>query len=525
VSDTINPEKSDDARQLFRYLGGEEWREYRAILAVFADTFFSEFSADDVVTALRERDQVTDTLIEAEVVADRLESLRRWGNLTASTSVGNPASLDDYYKRRHRYLITRAGQEVYDAVEGILHRIDDVSDVQSGRLRDMRRALEELQRLAENQFMSVGNDEIADLVRGVFDPHQSFSSEITQFFASINQWQSRFDLEAHEITFLAEILVGYVTEQLHEIERMARPIASILRVLQPSIEEIVSRSRLGLASRVSDAGLGDTVSVRYPAGAQINDWVHLMNWFGAGVEGRSRLDSLTRQALSAVRTLTANLTRLSRVGAGSASRRADFLRLAGFVDEAADLQDVHRLMAAAFGLFPSRHMGLMSADHDDPVSTTTSWSVAPTADVPVTLRERGERNQRGGVSPVRNRESERERLRETRQQEREAESAVAHELLAAADTDGRFLQVQISNRALYRLQRLLGAAGIQRVSGSTERAAHDQDLHCVVRRQEGESVEIKCPEGQLTLDDVELFLSSVDVSATTSRSVTEVENV
>src|SRR5690606_5657295 len=98
------------ARQLFRYLGGEEWREYRAIISVFAGTFFSEFSPDDVVEALRTSDP--DGLVDPAVVPDRLESLRRWGNVAASTSVGNPSSLDDYYRRRHRYLITRAGQEV-----------------------------------------------------------------------------------------------------------------------------------------------------------------------------------------------------------------------------------------------------------------------------------------------------------------------------------------------------------------------------------------------------------------------------
>ena len=47
---------TNEARQLFRYLGGEEWQEYRVILSVFADTFFSEFSPADVINALREMD-------------------------------------------------------------------------------------------------------------------------------------------------------------------------------------------------------------------------------------------------------------------------------------------------------------------------------------------------------------------------------------------------------------------------------------------------------------------------------------
>ena len=39
---------AQEVRLLFRYLGGDEWQEYRTILRVFADTFFAEFTPDDV---------------------------------------------------------------------------------------------------------------------------------------------------------------------------------------------------------------------------------------------------------------------------------------------------------------------------------------------------------------------------------------------------------------------------------------------------------------------------------------------
>jgi len=473
---------------------------------VFADTFFTEFSPHDVVIALRD----TDVEIADSVVADRLESLRGWGNLSASTSVGNPASLDDYYKRRHRYLITRAGQEVYDMVEGVLHRIDDVSDVQAGRLRDLHRALEQLIALCERGLDRIEPDAVVDAVRAVFDPHESFSTEITQFFASINQWQTRFDLEAEEITFFAEVLVGYVSEQLVEIERMARPIANTLRTLSPHIEQVVQHARSGLAARVEDAGLADTVSVRYPSGSQSSDWNHLMRWFGAGLDGQSRLDALTRQALAAVRTLTGNLTRLSRVGAGVASRRRDFVKLARFIDVADSQDQVQLLLAASFGLYPSRHLGMLAEDADDPVATTTAWQKAPRANVPISLRERGERVQRGGFSRVRNRAAEREQLRMQRQRERDEETQTAQELLSAVNASGQLIELTVSSRALRRLQMLMAASGARRKPGHTQRNAKDQDLHCVVKRTPGRQVRIHSADGVLTVKDAELYLYPAD---------------
>lgn len=496
----------DEARLLFRYLGGEEWREYRAILSVFTDTFFSEFSPEEVRVAL----QSQDIDIDESVIPDRLERLRGWGNLSVSTSVGNPSSLNDYYKRRHRYLITRAGQEVYDVVEGILHRIDQVGDVQAGRLRDIQRALQHLISLCERGLDTLPAEQLVDAVRAVFDPHESFSTEITQFFASINQWQSRFDLDDHEITFFAEVLVGYVSEQLVEIERMARPIASHLRQLTPYLDTVVAHARTGLAARVDDAGLSATVTVRHTAGSKRDDWNHLMRWFGAGIDGQSRLDALTRQALAAVRTLTGNLTRLSRVGAGVASRRHDLVKLSRFIHAAEHQDEVQLLMAAAFGLSPSRHLGMLADDADDPVATTTPWTAAPCAVVPVSLRERGERTQRGAVTPVRNRAQERERLRHRRLREREAEIKTARELLASVDQHGRITEVTVSTLALRRMRLLLGASSARREPGGTQRSASDRELQCTVKRVQGERVVIHCPEGSLTLDEVQVYLQSVE---------------
>ncbi|MDA8355635.1 MAG: DUF2397 family protein, partial [Actinomycetota bacterium] len=135
VQSDADAEVAATARALFRYLGGEEWREYRAILAVFAGTFFAEFTPEEIATAL------DGTGVDPAVVPDRLERLRQWGNLTVSSSIGNPTSLDDYYRRRNRYLITRPGQEVYEAVERLLAGAAEVGDVQAGRLRELLRAL------------------------------------------------------------------------------------------------------------------------------------------------------------------------------------------------------------------------------------------------------------------------------------------------------------------------------------------------------------------------------------------------
>ncbi len=481
--------------EVFAYV--TESPEYRSILGVFAGTFFAELTPDDVAARLAE----TGVVLPVDTVAQRLESLRGWGNLEVSASVGAVSTVADYYRRRNRYLITRIGQEVHELVEGVLAQVDDVRDVSVGRLDALAAALEALLRLeAESAEPAM----LADAVRAVFDPHRAFSAEITQFFAAINQWQARFDLDESEFAFFSEVLVGYVGERLESLERKARPIARLLDELAPRLPVIVARARDGLAARVAEAGLHE-VQVRAGHGSTMADWDNLAAWFGGRPGAASRMATLGRDAVNAVRTLTQNLTRLSRSGLGGSSRRADYLRLASFFDDLAGAgpEGMARLAAAAFGIFGCRHLGAAPGDEADPVPSATSWWDAPPAHVPVSLRERGDTTNRGRSAQVADRSLQREHLLQRR---RTAEAAVAAgraELLAAAGVDGAIGDgTPMSVAALRALQRLLGPA-VAAMGPAAEKGESEADgMRCLVERRPGESTAVRTPAGTLLLHEL-----------------------
>ena len=490
-------EDRDRGRLLFKYVTVDEWRDYRAIIGVFADTFFAEFTPAEVASRL----DAAGYDLEERTVADRLEALRRWGNLTVSTSVGNPTSVADYYRRRNRYLITTSGQNVHQVVEGVLASVDDVRDVTTGRLRTLRDALV---RLSEMDLRTADAESLADAVGVVFDNHAAFTDEIAQFFAAINQWQARYDLDADEFRFFAEVLVSYVGDRLDEIERTARPIGVMLEQLRPSVPRIVERIAAAddLATRVERAGLERSVQVARHRGAVVEDWDHLIEWFRPRRGAASRIDRLGRDAVAAIRTLTANLTRLSRIGVSASSRRADFLRLARWFDDAPDAARCHELAACAFGLHPARHWGVSAEDAHDPVSSTTSWWDAPRAPVAVSLRERGDATNRGRASPMPDQRAQKELLRRRREAEKVQRSRVDHELASIGRLDGATL----SRPAMERLQELLG--GVRHLKGDDSRWRRnvDGDLELAVRRSEAPTV-VHVAEGTLTLQQLEVVVS------------------
>lgn len=503
----------DRARRLFRYLGGPEWSEYRAILQVFAGTFFAEFTPDEVAA------EVIEAGVDPSAVPDRLKSLRGWGNLTVSSSVGNPSSLDDYYRRRNRYLITRAGRKVFDLVEGVLVGVDEIADVQAERLRRMHRALETLGQHAATGFARAEGDDLADAVQTVFDQHENFTTQLTQFFAQLNLWQSRYDLDAGEVRFFAGVLVGYVSEQLAEIERMTRPIARSLERILPQLPALLPALRSGLAERVDDAGLSERVTVRRPAGTKADDWRHLEAWFAARPGRQPRLEELTSQAVAAVRTLTANLTRLSRGGLGAASRRADFVRLAGFFHRAATVDEAHRIAAAVFGLGSCRRLGMLSEDADDPAPTVTPWIHAPKAVVPISLRERGAAGQHGATTPMRDRREARRMIQRSRELARLERSRVADELLSCADDRGRIDGARMSDPAFSMLRDLISRSGHSAGVNAQDRTATAAGVRCRVRRVDGAKTVVECPQGRLAMHGLVVTVAPA-AAAPATRPVT-----
>jgi hypothetical protein len=95
-----------------------------------------------------------------------------------------------------------------------------------------------------------------------------------------------------------------------------------------------------------------------------------------------------------MRALLVNLRRIATSADREQSRYADLLRLASWF-ESADDDTAHALWAAAFGLYSCRHLGFPADDDSEPVPPTASWWRASVAQVPITLRQSGERKVAG----------------------------------------------------------------------------------------------------------------------------------
>ena len=294
-------------------------------------------------------------------------------------------------------------------------------------------------------------------------------------------------------------------ERLADIERLARPIARVVQTLAPSFAVIADRARDGLAARVADAGI-TAVTVTHTEGSAVDDWQNLRRWFVSDGNMVSRVETLTGQAVSAIRTLTQNLTRLSRSGIGSGSRRAELLALATRFHNSTD-DEMHRVATAAFAMHAPCHFGGVPSDLDDPVPVSTPWRDAPPAVVPVAMRERGETTMRGLTSPMRDRARQKRMLHEQRELVESQHRRFANELLAFADEPSTVL----TTGALARLEELLSLATAALSPSDSRTELTEGDLRVVVHRKSGVDTTVYSESGVLTIFDLVVEISSAPV--------------
>ena len=222
---------------------------------------------------------------------------------------------------------------------------------------------------------------------------------------------------------------------------------------------------------------------------------------GGVVRRRRRAPSGAQQvraaASRAVGVLLANVKRMNAASSRETSLRRHFLRLAGWFDEATP-HDAHVLYTSAFALYGARHLGVtLEPAIAEALPATTSWWDAPPAPVPMSIRERGDRNPRGRVVRVSDHGAQKDRLLDERRRDDEQRAAAIAELAAVGD---RLAEVRLSAPAMTVVLELLGLATARfgpDLAGTTA-ALVDAPLTLWIEPNDG-AVTLSSPIGDLTV--------------------------
>ncbi|WP_326611120.1 TIGR02677 family protein [Streptomyces scopuliridis] len=504
----------------YAYLSAPERLEHVAIMRVFCGTLLADLAVPDVLAKLAGSGGPGAGL-DAETLTVRLEQLARWGNLLRSSHTVKASSITEYQRARSRYQLSKLGERIQRDADEVLAGADAAREVSSELLALVERGLRELAGLAQGPG-GVESQDALERISTIFVQFTEFADSVRDFYAYLGQVLARYDLDSAEYQGFKELLLDYVEAITEDVSFRAPRIAAVLNGLWPLLPGLLDRLDAH-ARGLAGASLGlegeSRVRVQRSRGREMTDWEGLRGWF-TDVEGQgSQVDQLRDATLRALQSLLANAKRMLRSASGEMSRRKDLLRLARWFDEAAP-EEAHDIAVAAFGLYSARHLGVPPAT-DDVVPAYTSWWTGPVVEVPVALRERGSRAQRGRAAAVEDHSPQKRRLQQAARDRAAARGAAADELCSAS---GRFAQVRLTSAALALLLELLatalGSARLRRVEGSGTGqsgafaldAAKSEDaelgIRLTVRRTVGSHTVLDSVDGDLLLDDLELTVES-----------------
>jgi len=414
VEDVISPTAEGSRRALFRYLTVDESADYLAIMDLFSATLLVDLSAVEVPAQLADRGLALDR----DTVEARCRQLVLWGNLVPAVRDARVSTVAEYIRSRSRYQVSKLGGRLHREAVALLHASDGAREVARELLGQIVQSLDRI--LAVLSRPEIDADVLAGEVTTVFGNQRLFTDSVRDFYAYLAGVLSRYDLGGEEYAQFKELLLVYIELITADVTRHAPAVAQRVSLVLKRIDPL-----LCALARLPGLTLPDGTAVERAQGRTRQDWEELAYWYDAHRgSGPEQLRAAASQALG---QLITNAKRLLDSSGTGFSRRADFLRLARWFS-AADDDGAHRLYAAAFGAYPSRHLLFGPEEPDPRIGPMTSWWDSDPVVVPVSLRERGDRAMRGRSSRVPDPTADRLRLTAEAQREAEQRQAAAAEL-------------------------------------------------------------------------------------------------
>ena len=500
--------------------------QYRRVMAVFMaakQRFVVHLRPEDVAEALH-RDGHWQPL-SPDQVDEALHSLEGWGNLRADPDTGRVTTVEDFYRARYLYQLSREGEAAERALALYEAELGRRGELQAVALEDIRIRLRALHDLPGNPDPAVVHSLLLELI-GRLD---SLAANASAFMSSLQRTLDMQEIDEEAFLAYKDRLINYLERFVSELVVKAFDIEGMLRRLESAgTSRVDALLRLAAEREAADVAPGEDLQASGPGAAaaagQENAeavarklaewrvrWSGLASWFvTADRQHPSQAELLRSRTRQAIPDLLATVSMLQERRTGRSDRSADFRALARWFAETAADADAHRLWRAAFGLTPSRHLTVEVTAEQPDVPASTSWLDAPQTEIAPRLRQTGRYSRRGYQKRVADRSAERQHLARQAAAEREQTDAARRRLATGRPTLLSELG-PLDNDEFALFLRLLGdglAAGPAGPDGTIRTRTTDGTVEIVLRPLPGAGIaEIRTADGVLRGPDHEIIIT------------------
>jgi uncharacterized protein (TIGR02677 family) len=377
----------------------------------------------------------------ADTVADALARLALWGNLRQDPDTERVTAVEDFYRRRHIYQLTRAGEAVERALATYDEALGRRGALQAVALADIATQMRALAELAGQPDPDPAVTHLT--LRGLVDRFTDLADNARAFMGSLQRTIDLHDADVDAFLAYKDRLISYLERFIADLITRGAEIAHVLVELdgdgsgEAPVERLLRTAALREAADAApgagpgaEADADDSPQFQESLRGWRRRWEGLCSWFVSAPDRPAQSQRLRVSARSAIPQLLRVVSVINERRTGRSDRSADFRALARWFAEAPDDDARHRLWRTAFGLHPARHLTVDAATQEarerDPDPPGTPWADAEPLTISPRLRRTGSYERRGRARKVVDRGEERRYLSElARKQARETAAARA----------------------------------------------------------------------------------------------------
>ncbi|MBM7866889.1 TIGR02677 family protein [Heliobacterium gestii] len=351
-----------------------------------------------------------------------LNALVQWKNLAPRHDGGRSSTIEEYLRKKYRYQMTPYSVEIERMVAG-LETIRGYGGSLEPTLLDTISA--NLRRIIEGQG-DFSADEALPLWRTTYEAFTKLTENASDYIASLQSAKAEELMATEAFLVYKNTLTEYLRNFVQNLQRSAFRIEGLLETVPPgTMERLCQKVLRDLAALPV---IDDRPSEVEEADRFTREWRALVRWF-IGEDGEtSDIQYLEQASKDTIAKIVRCALRIQEKRLSGLSRRRELAYLGQwFASLENDVERAHRLAAAAFGLYRTRHF--QGHDHKGTESADLAmWTGAPNA---YALRSRSrQRRREGGTDAIADHSRQKRAARQVYLAERKAEQDLLAQFVA-----------------------------------------------------------------------------------------------
>lgn len=441
--------------------------------------------------------------VSEDAVTEALERLAQpsWGNLLAFADASRVTALEDFYRRRMLYQMSRPGEAAERSLAAYDAALGTRGSLQSVALEDIVVLLTHL-RDTVIEPASIDAARTHQALRSLRERFGELAENAVAFMGSIQRTIDLHDADVEAFLAYKEQLIEYLERFITDLLTKGAAITELLEQIPQ--DGVVLLATTAAEREAADAAPGETEdAVAAARQLWLRQWTGLTDWFVSTPGRESEAKLLRARARAAIPALLAVVRALHEKAGGRTDRTHDFLTLARWFAALPSDGDRHRLWRSAFGLTPVRHLTVtpetVDAWDDAVLGNAAPWDEAPGVEISPQLRRTGSYERRGKATRVADRSEAKAMLREQARAQAEQTAEARRRILTGGPkplSSFGVLDGEAFNLFLGLLGDALGAIG----PGAQTSQVHTSDGELTViltRIDNGGLAVISTPEGEL----------------------------